>query len=310
MGAVNRQIPYEQEYYRLLRYGPDGRGGYRLEPNQRLEHITINELGFRGEPFRGEERLLVLGDSVTFGVGASGDEACFGRYLEAVCQQPVADASVRAYRIGQHLKQLPGLLSRLPQLQQVVLWGGYADLLYWAIYRRRLTGAFRLSAPGDSPWSRCRDWAIRGWEAVVSPRVGVEKLAEEVLRSIRSIARKLSPRRISLWILIQPFIHEANPTGPWEALISEYNRKARRRCGMDWTEASRRYLRVLKEGLCRQREFRWLDCQPLVDEEDFLDPVHLREEAVRRLVEELVRLHGVGVLETGSEEGGFSWVGR
>ena len=82
-----------------LRYKSDPDSLYFFEPNQRGVQIlsnglpsplaTINELGLRG-PWVGQEgrKMLVLGDSFTFGAGVADNET-FAAHLDAALGQEV-----------------------------------------------------------------------------------------------------------------------------------------------------------------------------------------------------------------------------
>ena len=101
---VVRSIPKVKDYtmsegrvkYRFNPYLPDGRLGYKLRPNWETVHANIdfqvtvrtNNLGLRGEDISEKKpadvlRVLVLGDSFTFGYGVENDEA-FPARLEAL----------------------------------------------------------------------------------------------------------------------------------------------------------------------------------------------------------------------------------
>ncbi|MBI4355006.1 MAG: hypothetical protein HY597_00965 [Candidatus Omnitrophica bacterium] len=300
---LNRaRIPHADEYYDRLQYEHDPYAGYRLRPNQHLPHITINADGFRGRPWRGDETTLLFGDSVTFGVGASGDDACFARFLERRLGTPVADASVRAYRIGQHFSRLPALCERLPHLQRVVLWGGYLDLLFWVITGGRLDGAFQFAEKHGptqgwgavvarwhhrlrltAPYQVLRGVVRARHPAVREPALSIEALADHVVAYVQAMHGLCVARKVGFSFLLQPFVH-ARPQAPdLQRLTDAHDAQAQRKCGRSWYESAARYVGALQALLKRDGTIHWTDCQAWIAEEDLLDQVHLREQAVSRL---------------------------
>lgn len=296
------RVPHVKEYYDLLCYEPDPVAGFRLHRNQRLPHVTINEDGYRGRSLSGLETILVMGDSVTFGVGASSDEACFARFLEAFAEEPTADASVRAYRVFQHFGRLPVLLHRLRSLRQVLLWCGYADLLFWVISGGSVEGAFQLAqkyGPASSiPAGGFSRWCMRlGWMGFRRPRSSAPsgdratlgELVAQMMTYIRAIEDLLSRRGIRFTLLLQPFVRSRPKEPSLRLILDGYDEKARNRCGAGWYELSSRFLCLLEQELERELPHSWVDCQSLVSEADFLDQVHLREPAVERIAERLTQ---------------------
>lgn len=301
------RILHVEEYYDLLAYEIDPLGGYRLRRNQQLPHITINRYGYRGDTIAGSERILLLGDSVTFGVGASNNHSRFPRFLEAYVGEPIADASVRAYRVCQHYAQLPRLLELLPQVKLVLLWCGYADLLFWARTGGCVEGAFQFEWKYASQ-SRSRATSSRllrlleraNWFAVGSKgdHAGAEERARETgtiddlithlstyIRAIRDIC---SSRAINMDVLIQPFLRSRPTDSFLQALADEYNDKTREKCGRGWYEISLEFVNGLLAALTDQG-FHCIDCQALISETDYLDQVHIREEALDGLAMRLVQ---------------------
>lgn len=303
-----QRIPNVEEYYDQLRYETDPLGGYRLCRNQRLEHVTINQFGYRGRPFTGQETVLLLGDSVTFGVGASGDDARFACFLEQATGLPVADASVRAYRVCQQYLELPRLLERLGRIEHVLLWFGYADLLFWVISGGSIEGTFQLE----------HKYAAQGSETEVSHRVlrllrlgrhvglnwvrdraqretrpreagSLKELVAQMTVYIQAIRDLVRSRGITLHLLIQPFIR-IRPSDPaLRAITDDYDERSQRKCAMGWYEASAQFISDLQTSLKNLTGVNLMDTQSLVAEVDFLDQVHLKEEALKQLAERLVK---------------------
>jgi hypothetical protein len=123
-----------------LRYTHDPEALYFFEPNQRGIQIlsnglpsppaTINELGLRGpQLLQVGRKILVLGDSFTFGAGVADDET-FASRLDAMLGEEVS--VVNGGQPGYGLFQMEATLRRLvevvkPQIVIVTIWQG--DLL-------------------------------------------------------------------------------------------------------------------------------------------------------------------------------------
>lgn len=295
-------VPHAEEYYDLLRYELDPLGTYRLCPNQRLSHVTVNKHGYRGAPLSGAEAVLLLGDSVTFGVGASSDAKTFARFLEEASEQRVADASVRGYRVFQHFIQLPRLLDLLPQVSRVVVWFGYADLLYWVTTGGCVQGAFQFEwkyrAQDPAPQSRWQrrlrapiSGLIRHWQGS-SPRLfaretgALEDLASHVSSYLNGIRDLCASRGITTTFLVQPFVRTRPDREPIRTLADLYDAKTVEKCGQSWYVIAPQFIRHVRERLPRETVL--FDCQELVTEDDFLDQVHVKEEALCRLAKQVV----------------------
>lgn len=304
------RIPYVEEYYDLLGYEVDPLGGFRLCRNQRLPHISINQHGYRGKSLDGSEKVLLLGDSVTFGVGASGDHACFSRFLEAPLGHQVADASVRAYRVCQHFSQLPRLLDMLPTLHVVLLWCGYADLLFWASTGGCVEGAFQFERKYRSPAIRQSPaWAPKSIMSLVGrvrrkmaqldgePEAraretgDLHELVDHIVTYIGAIRDLCFARGIKLELLLQPFLR-TRPADPYLRRIADfYDTRVREKCGVGWYEAAPKFISELIEMLNEKEKLRILDCQAFISEADFLDQVHLKEQSLERMARDLVEIH-------------------
>jgi hypothetical protein len=301
-------VPFVEEYYDHLVYEPDPLAGYRLSSGQRLPHIRVNADGYRGREFTGGESLLLLGDSVTFGVGASSDEACFARSLEAAMREPVADASMRAYRVSQHFVKLPHLLTVVPRVRRVVLWCGYADVIYWVIFGGRIEGMFDFSGKYGAG-RRALAQSARLRRMVVT---AVRHVSEAVLRRLDGSSNRLrigtiedlvssmgahmaamrdlcTARAVAFHVLLQPFLRIPPAQPELRIVVDGYNRKAEERCGQSWYAVAPAFVEAFKEEMARRKIRSWVDCQDWVEEGDFFDQVHLREEALRRIAHVLAK---------------------
>ncbi len=297
-------IPHVEEYYDRLRYESDPLGGYRLCGDQRLPHVTVNATGYRGAPWTGVETVLLLGDSVTFGVGASDDDARFAPYLAQALNQPVADASVRAYRVFQHYGRAPALFEQLPRLRHVVLWCGFADLLYWSISGGCIEGVFQfvqkygarrqprpvhavlsaLHATGS--WLAA--WAAHQRQPLPQRERGtIEQFVSVMMMYIRALHDLCAARHLEFVLLMQPFLREQPDRPELRAAVEYYDAKARAHRIAGWYETAPAFIHQWQAALAETASIRWRDCQSLVTEADFLDHVHLREQSVARLARAL-----------------------
>ncbi len=110
---------------------------YRAQPGQRLDGLTINSLGYRGEEWTKEKRpdavrILVVGSSIAFGAGVS-DEQVFPAVLERLLRELAPDRRVEVlngaglgYNSSQQLVALATeLLDYTPDV--VIVSGGLID---------------------------------------------------------------------------------------------------------------------------------------------------------------------------------------
>ena len=292
---LRRRIPHFDEYYERLLYETDPLGGFRLKANQQLPHVTTNEHGFRGSRFSGHERVLVQGDSVTFGIGAVSDEERFARFLEAELGTPVADASMRAYRVCQHAGQLPRLLDMLPSVGVVVLWCGFVDLLFWVTTGGGVEGWFHFDEKYASRASGPRRLARRvmsaarrltGQSALQTRATGYGDLGGLVKHLVTQVAAMQGicrARRVELRVVVQPFVRTRPSAPDLIGLVDAANETTRRKCGRAWYDIAPAFVTELMRGVGGVQGIDAIDVQPFVSEDDFFDQVHLREGAHRRL---------------------------
>lgn len=121
-----------------LRYKSDAEALYYFEPNQKGIQVlsngmpsplaTINELGLRGNPFRtpASRRILVLGDSFTFGAGVADQETFVTRMDMALGPEFMV---INGGQPGYGVFQMKATLDRLadlvkPEVVILVIWQG------------------------------------------------------------------------------------------------------------------------------------------------------------------------------------------
>jgi hypothetical protein len=118
---VNIFAPDELRGVRLRR-GSETRVGSRAE---RVTHVRVNADGYRGPawPDPSEGEVLVVGDSLSFGLGVDEDEALPARLHAALAAHPaVIDASVPTYGPPEYLLTMEELLrERRPAAAVLVL---------------------------------------------------------------------------------------------------------------------------------------------------------------------------------------------
>jgi lysophospholipase L1-like esterase len=108
------------------------------QANYRSATVNTNERGFRGGPVAnpkppGRRRVVILGGSAAFGIGASSDEATFPARLQAVLRArggrdlEVVNAGAPAYVSGQELARL---IYEIVDLEPdvVIIYDGFNDL--------------------------------------------------------------------------------------------------------------------------------------------------------------------------------------
>lgn len=118
---------------------PDADLGYRLRPkfvgNAYASHVTTNPQGFRGTELHakpGDRLIIALGDSCTFGFGASDDEHTYPAQLEELFRQsgePVAvvNAGVVGYSSWQAYQFFKRDLVKLKP-RTVLIYVGWNDM--------------------------------------------------------------------------------------------------------------------------------------------------------------------------------------
>jgi hypothetical protein len=301
------RIPHAAEYYDLLRYEVDPLGGFRLCGNQKLPHITINDMGYRGQSFSGLETVLFLGDSVSFGVGASSDHARLSVYMGQALTIPVADASVRAYRVSQHFAHLPRLLERLPKVRTIFLWMGYADLLYWTTTGGSIEGAFQFERKYSAdpvvsdlpfPLAGMSKMAIALINRFVYSRPenrarekgSIADLVQRITLYVRAMADICSAREIGLHVLIQPFVRTRPADAELREIADYYDGKTRGKCGVGWYDVADGYATLLATSLGSIRGVQATDLESYFSENDYFDQVHLKEESLQAVAPTVVKL--------------------
>jgi len=122
---------------------PDVVLGYRHRTNTNWEGITLNSYGTCGEEFSippppGIERIVFLGDSITFGHGVSTERAIPARLEELLGEScEVINSGVQGYEIHQYFYMAKQVATYRPQ--QVLLGICLNDLSY--AWDHRLSGA-------------------------------------------------------------------------------------------------------------------------------------------------------------------------
>lgn len=158
-------------------YEPDAARGVRLRPGgetsvggrgERITTVRINESGYRGaawpEPSRDE--IVIVGDSISFGLGVEEDEVMAAR-LRAALGRSVIDASVPTYGPPEYLATMAEVLEkRRPKVVVLAL--------------NFLNDFAELDRPNPERHAALDGWAIRrakGW-----PPPASSKLREVAIR--------------------------------------------------------------------------------------------------------------------------------
>lgn len=131
--------------YSLLQFESCPYWMFQIKPNQPFRYGTVNSQGFRGaEPNvpKRYPRIIFVGDSVGFGVGATSDRTTIPGYLERLLAEmghpvEVVNASQRAHTLTQHwIRTGIELLGYAPDL--LLYFFGYAD--YYTLLKGRRPG--------------------------------------------------------------------------------------------------------------------------------------------------------------------------
>ncbi len=113
----------------------------QIQPNQHLNTININSLGFRGPEFTKEKpentfRIIMVGGSTTFGMGATSDNTTIPAYLQKKFDDLILDKKVQVINAGIIAQQSNAevydiknrLVSYNPDL--IIVYDGYNDSFY------------------------------------------------------------------------------------------------------------------------------------------------------------------------------------
>jgi hypothetical protein len=195
------------------------------------------------------------------------------------------------------LRRLPDLLARLPGIECVVLWGGFADLLYWVTSGGKTDGMFKF----NKTYARRSAWENK-LRSILSPKKfkalwrrsaadhssvePLQTLSDKVADAILNIEALCSDRRIKFIFLLQPFVRQSAWTDPALAEIAaECDKKAVLKCGVSWCGAAVDFVRQLQRRLAGKLRYGFVDCQNFVTEFDFFDQVHLTSAALKKIAE-------------------------
>lgn len=113
----------------------------QIKPNQHLNTININSLGFRGADFTKEKpentfRIIMVGGSTTFGMGATSDDTTIPAYLQKKFNDLNLDKKIQVINAGiiaqQSNAEVYDIKNRLinfsPDL--IIVYDGYNDSFY------------------------------------------------------------------------------------------------------------------------------------------------------------------------------------
>lgn len=230
IGAGGRSVPGEPEHLRdirRLRWAEATGGGRGLVPSQILPTIRINRAGFRGRdvsPGRppGAMRIVLLGNSTAFGVGASSDTATFAVRLEAGLRErwnvpvEVVNLALPRRSVTDDL-EIWKRIGRPLRPQIVVLLAGYQDVMRsifgetpprrpaWSGVGDGLASLWR-GVPPDRPLSPLEPlWTeIPGTDWQLADRIDTAQLRE--LRELREISADVRRDRAVGFFFVQPLL--------------------------------------------------------------------------------------------------------
>jgi hypothetical protein len=111
----------------------------------------------------------------------------------------------------------------------------------------------------------------------------VGDLAQHVALYVRSIHSLCAVQGAGLTTVIQPFIRTRPADDKLRIICDFYDTKTASKCPSGWYDLSPGYVDLLMSALRQIDGVSTIDLQQEVSESDFLDQVHLREDAMRRL---------------------------
>tara|TARA_B100000686_G_scaffold353917_1_gene461519 strand:- start:353 stop:1426 length:1074 start_codon:yes stop_codon:yes gene_type:complete len=108
----------------------DSEMGWKHKPNASVHSVdrtySTNSLGFRGEePSLNKKHILILGDSVGFGVGVSDDQSLDAHFNSQLSDFQALNLSVSGYGIGQYYLQLKNHINLIkPRHVWIIIYTG------------------------------------------------------------------------------------------------------------------------------------------------------------------------------------------
>jgi hypothetical protein len=169
-GAFPLVNVYERDEIRGVRLSP-GSATVVGGPGERITHVRVNREGYRGPdwPPPSDDEVLVVGDSLSFGLGVEEDEALPTRLRRALPgTPPVIDASVPTYGPPEYLATLEQVLERRRPAAAVVvvnLINDVAEVDRPNVGRHRAVDGWAArvesDAGGEGTPSPIRTWVIQ-----------------------------------------------------------------------------------------------------------------------------------------------------
>jgi len=282
--------------------------GRRPIPNQKFDSIEIDAEGFRkrqGLDWKNKsEYCLLLGDSVTFGVGVLDATKLLSSRLENILKIPVLDLSTRAFRVEQQLLILAKHLAAHPRPSRLYLWAGYCDLLWWILSGGCIHGHFGIDTDVPSQTNKLMRrlkqltkkkndkshtsyWKHPQWQPCK-----LDKFSEYYANQVELISRLCQSLGIRFQFLFQPM--QMSPHECSNPKIRQYCESRSswilKNTGLNFEQTVLNYRRFTFEILTK-KGIQFLDCQELVNPSDFYDQVHLRPESFHYLADKIALSH-------------------
>ncbi len=318
-------IPGYGLFYQELPYRYDAAFfGRRPIPGTSFAGCEVGPQGFRLRPslteISGGYRVL-LGDSVTFGVGILDPRQLLSSQIEQRTQVPILDLSTRANRIEQQVLVLFNhLTTQQYPIRDVYLWAGYADLLWWLLSGGCKFGHFGIEPPAlglrdlllfsakrrlglqkNRPGGRSFYWKKAEWSPEDLP-----SFATYLAGLCGAIAMTCKGLNANFRLLIQPM--QLEPGGnldPRSRLYcdqrSEWVRKEMGH-GKDGFESLASLFRTHFMKELDRRAIPYWDMQPCVSPDDFFDQVHLKPSGHAKVADLIARLGQNNLLDSQSRQ--------
>jgi hypothetical protein len=307
-------IPGFETFYEKIPYVHDPAYFGRRAVSGSFLGIEIDAEGFRVRPnslpSRNTRSDLLLGDSVTFGVGILDSKHLLSSRLEVLQNKPVLDLSSRAFRIEQQsLVLLNFLAQKTERFERVLLWGGYVDLLWWLLSGGCQKGYFGiegLPAKKSTFFVRAARRLLKGktqasgravyWKKAEWRPAGLEEFARYLAGQISAIASMAKGSGSEFLFLLQPMQLEpdAHPDPACRQYYAQRNQWIKEHAGdgvHGFEDLAAQFRAHLLAELGR-RAVKWIDTQALVEPQDFYDQVHLKPAGLEKIAAKLSKLNG------------------
>lgn len=315
-----KALPEIGHFYSQLKYRYDPALFGRIpQANQKLGFCDVDAYGLRSHPnfsASSSPSVLVVGDSVTFGVGITDPKNLMTYRLQSLLNCNVINLSYRAFRIEQQLLSLTRFCARMnsPRVKHVVLWGGYCDLLWWLLNSGCQLGHFGIpkhwlesAASGTSEilrkifsdsfirklediWTSGRASA-KTWQQTYWIPCPISELISAIIVQIEAISAFTNSFGADFLFVLQPILLEPDRSKSSATITYCKSRSSAIRAGIGkgtkgFEDFAFEFRQIIIDELVKHK-ISFLDAQNVVQPEEFFDQVHLNPDAHSKLAQTL-----------------------